>query len=159
MHRTLLIAMIRLLTVRCLLDRRRRLLVPTRSGFPKRHFDRLRNHSVDATTIAKPNFKLGGMRVCVDASRVYGQTQNISRIATVKQYIAIRMPGSVSQRLVTNAAPIDEPVLHVGLTSIKGWQAEPAGNCDAVGFSLDVHRLLRETVAENLAESPQAFLI
>ncbi len=42
-----------------------------------------------------------------------------TRIATVKQDISIRVPRCMRKRLVTDAAPIDEPKLHVRLTTIK----------------------------------------
>ena len=59
------------------------------------HFDRLRYDTVHATTIAKTNLVFRRMRIGIDASRIHGDTQHVSRVSAVKKHVAIRMPRRV----------------------------------------------------------------
>ena len=110
-------------------------------------------------TVAESNLVFGRVGIRIYRRRIHGQTDYVGRVAAVKQNVAIGMPSCVRQCLVADTSTVNEPILHVGLTAIKSWQAKPAGHRDAVIFCLKMDGILRKSLAENPGQALQAFVI
>ena len=71
----------------------------------------------------------------------------------MKKNVAVGVPRSVAQSLVTDAASIDEPELLIGLTAVISRQRNPPGQRDPLGVVLHEHGLLGKGIA---ADAPYA---
>jgi len=80
---------------------------------------------VDHAPFTEAHFVLGRVHVDVDACRVDFEKQHKRRVPAVEQHIAIGLAHCVGYQFVADRTAIDEEVLQIRLTAVKGRQPDP----------------------------------
>ncbi len=92
--------------------------------------------------VAETHLMLGGMHIDIDQRRLQFQIQHEGRVATMKEYVLVRLLDGVTHQLVADDAAVDVEVLQIRLTARESRQTHPTPQPQPRGLNIDLNRIL-----------------
>ena len=100
------------------------------------------NDIVNPPPLAKPNLKLGWMRIYVHRRGIHFQVQQPGRMAAMKHHILVGPADRVRNRAVEYRPSVQEQVLHVSLAARVFRASQPAPQVYAFVLLLEIQGML-----------------
>jgi hypothetical protein len=95
------------------------------------------------------------MHVHVDERRVAADGERQNRVPVARHYIGIGAAHRAEQELVADRTAVDDKVDVCRRRTVKGWQADLAGQRKSFARSLDRHRVVGKVGAEHAGRAAQ----
>ena len=125
------------------------------AGCVERHAQALDDQCPHMAGVTEAHFRLGGVDVHIDLSRIDLDEQRQDGVAVTGEKIRVGAADSPCQELVTHGPSVHEQILRLGVAAIEGGQARMAVDCNALSLNDNGHDIVLEVAPEDARQPRQ----